>query len=64
LEDSGRVLALTSDITLGVGIAAAATGVILMVVRDRKHKKESSQFSTLAPSVLPNGAQLAWTMSF
>jgi tetratricopeptide (TPR) repeat protein len=64
LENKGRVLALASDICLGVGIATAAAGVILMVVRAHKGKKSSSEQQVYAPLMTPGGAGMSWTLQF
>jgi tetratricopeptide (TPR) repeat protein len=65
LEDKGKVLSLVSDISLGVGIATAAAGVILFVVRNKKQKKEAaSPTAVYVPSVVPGGVNMSWLLRF
>jgi tetratricopeptide (TPR) repeat protein len=63
LENSGKIMSLTSDITLGVGITAMTTGLILLLVRKPKEKKDSLT-SSIIPSARPDGAELSWVVRF
>jgi tetratricopeptide (TPR) repeat protein len=64
LENKGKTLSLASDICLGVGIATAVTGVILLVVRSQKSKKQSSTSEAYAPRLAPGNAGMSLALHF
>ena len=64
LEDKGRTLSLVSDVCLGVGIATAVTGVILLVVRSQKSKKQSSSTEAHAPRLTPGNDGMSVALHF
>jgi tetratricopeptide (TPR) repeat protein len=49
-QSRGRALGIASDVLLGVGIAAVATGVVLLIVKSRHHPTAVRQ-AWLAPSL-------------
>ena len=63
LENTGRVMALTSDITLGVGIVSMATGLILLLAR-KPEKRNSGSQTSFVPAATRHSAELSWVVRF
>lgn len=49
-QKKGRALAVASDVLLGVGVAAVATGVVLLIVKSRRHHPTAARQAWLAPA--------------
>ena len=61
-EETGRTLQAVQILTLAVGGAAVATGVVLLILDRRKQSKERRVW--LAPVITPGGALVSGGLRF
>jgi hypothetical protein len=64
-KDDTKMLAMAGDICLGVGLATAAAGIAMLVIKARAETPDNSHSAVYTSAwVTPKDAGLSWSIHF